>query len=381
MGFNSAGVYTAASGATTASAGAVIQSAVWNAIFTDLSSALTQTMNQLINTISVQRNILFGNGGCEIWQRNSGSTSSIAIAASTTAYTADRWYITTGANQASVVAAVTGLTNQSQLAAKITRNNGQTGVTSYTFGYPLDTDSIVAMRGQKISLTCVVKAGANWSPASGTLSYGFYVGTGAVAKRGAGFTSETTILSGSTNLTASGQSTITVDGTVSVPLTSTQAEFQFTWTPTGTAGADDSITIDDVQLVCQGTSYTYTDIIFDRVPYSIMLEDCLAHYQKSFPYATAPAQGAGVNGAFALISQAASKQGVYWRYAREMRTTPTVTTYNPSGASANWQDVTATASLAVSVTATSTRGIFIISATVAAANDILYIQAQADAGI
>ena len=381
MTFNSTGTYTPASGATTATSGAVIQSAVWNAIFEDLSDALTQVMQQMINTISVQRNILFGNGGFEIWQRGAGSSSSIAVAASTTSYTADRWYLATGANQASVVAAVTGITDQSQLAGKVTRNSGQTGTGVMTFGYPLDTDSIVAMRGQKVSLTCSVKAGANWSPTSGTLSYALYVGTGSVAKRGAGFTSETTILTGSTNLTVSGQTTITLDGSVTVPLTSTQAEFQFTWTPTGTAGVDDSVTIDDVQLVCQNTTDTYTDIIFDRVPYSVMIDDCQAHFQKTFQYGTAPAQTGGYNGALAVIAQATTKQAIYWRFPREMRTTPTLTTYNPEGASANWQDATSGASLAVSVTATSTKGIFILSATASAVNDTIYIQAQADAGI
>jgi len=41
MPFNSSGVYTPASGATTAFPGQVIASATWNAIFTDISNALT----------------------------------------------------------------------------------------------------------------------------------------------------------------------------------------------------------------------------------------------------------------------------------------------------------------------------------------------------
>jgi hypothetical protein len=50
MSFNSGGVYTPASGATTAAPGQVIQSAVWNSIFTDLSSALTLLGQQLYGT-------------------------------------------------------------------------------------------------------------------------------------------------------------------------------------------------------------------------------------------------------------------------------------------------------------------------------------------
>lgn len=53
MGFNSHGVYTPPAGATTAAPGDVIQSAVWNSIFSDLSSALTLLGQQLYNTTSV----------------------------------------------------------------------------------------------------------------------------------------------------------------------------------------------------------------------------------------------------------------------------------------------------------------------------------------
>ena len=53
MPFSSSGQYTPASGATTAAPGQLIQSAVWNAIFTDLSSALTLLGQQLYGTTAV----------------------------------------------------------------------------------------------------------------------------------------------------------------------------------------------------------------------------------------------------------------------------------------------------------------------------------------
>jgi hypothetical protein len=48
------------------------------------------------------RNILI-NGDCEVWQRGAGGSASIAVAASTTAYTCDMAYLTANANEASVV--------------------------------------------------------------------------------------------------------------------------------------------------------------------------------------------------------------------------------------------------------------------------------------
>jgi hypothetical protein len=53
MPFNGSGQYTPASGATTAAPGLLIQSAVWNAIFTDISTALTLLGQQLYGTTLV----------------------------------------------------------------------------------------------------------------------------------------------------------------------------------------------------------------------------------------------------------------------------------------------------------------------------------------
>lgn len=53
MPFNGAGVYTPATGATTAAPGDVIRSATWNSVFTDISDALTLLGQQLYGTTSV----------------------------------------------------------------------------------------------------------------------------------------------------------------------------------------------------------------------------------------------------------------------------------------------------------------------------------------
>ncbi len=328
------------------------------------------------------RNLLYANGSFDIWQRGAGGTASIAVGASTTAYTADRWYLTTGANQASVVAQATALVSGSLTAGSVQRNNGQTGVTSITFGYPLTSDEITRLRGKPISISFFAQAGANWSPTNGTLSWGFYTGTGSSAKRGGGFTGETTIATGSVNVTAGGSVTAGVgnSGATLVPANASQAEFQFTWTPVGTAGAADTITIDDVQVEGSTNATAY-----DRVPFQVCLQACLRHYRKTFPYSVAPAQGAGLPGALAAISAAAAAVGVYWSHTADpMRATATYTTYNPSGASANWQDVTAAASLAATVdtaNGVSQNGALIYSAAAAAAAHLIYIHAQADAGI
>lgn len=384
------GIFANVSGASNAAAGQVVQSAVWNNIHTDYSTALTQVMQQLIASIT-NRNILWMNGGFEIWQRGAGASSSIAIAAGATSYTADRWYLTTGANQACAVSAQTGLMNASALCGRVQRNAAQTGTGVLTFGYPLDSDELARLRGTKATLSFAVQAGANFSPVNGTLTAALYVGTGAVAKRGAGFTSETTVLSVSTNITTSVVSVSATSSAV-VPTTATQGEIQFTWTPAGTAGAADYFNVDDVQIESNLTSSTtWTISSFDRIAFSTMLSGCKRHYESTFPYGVAPAAGAGMSNAPALIVQnTGARQGYFWKYD-EKRTAPTFSKYHPTTAtSSNWLTLATIAGVSASAVASidtvnqtnGTKGIFVYSATAAAGQDSIFmIHLGADAGI
>src|SRR5882672_2250648 len=329
------------------------------------------------------RNIIGDNGGLEVWQRGAGSSASFAVGASSTTYTADRWYYQNGANQASVIAAVAGLTSNSNLAAKITRNNGQTGTTFVVFAFPLDTDEIVRLRGKLVAISYVAKAGTNWSPASGALSVFLFAGTGAVGKRGTGaYTSETQVFGSVTNIAPGTQQSVGTAGAVIVamPTNATQAEVTFAWTPVGTAGADDSITIDDVQLEVGGVS------LFERVPFEKSLLGCKRHYAKTFPYGTAPAQNAGLAGSLGVNTQVATSDVSWnWQFPVSMRVNPSITTYNPANASADARNATLPGQVAITVdpnTALSPDRVFIeTTATIAAQNSNIYLHVAADSGI
>jgi hypothetical protein len=390
MSYNSSGTYTNATGATGQAPGNVVQSATWNGIHSDYATALTQVMQQLLNT-TTDRNILSANGSFEVWQRGAGSAATFAVGASNTpgTYTADRWYLLTGANQTCTVAATAGISGLtgvgSQFAAKVQRNNAQTGTTAIVFGYPLDTDEIVRMRGNKVTLQFWVKPGANW-PANGVLTYNLYTGTGSVAKRAGGFTNEANPLTSTVTLQPGGAAQLVqFTGLTAVTATATQAEFQFSWSPTGTAGTDESLTLDQVSIEVNYTTTTWLDMSLDPLPFDYMLQKCKRHYQKTFDYGTAPAQGGGLPGAITIMAPLSSKANIFVQFPVEMRVAPTITTYNPSGASANWQDLTTAASVGVTVD-TSTPGtksfmIFTTTSASAAANDKLAIQAQYDSGI
>lgn len=385
MPFSSTGVPTYAIGApaTTATAGNIIASATWNSIHADLLTMLGQAMAQAITPGTVQRNIAFGNGGFEVWQRG----TSISVAAGTIAYTADRWYLNPGAAENYVVASVAGLTAGSVQACKLTRTAGQTGVVANVFGYPLDTDSAVILRNQKVSVSFVAKAGLNWSPASGALTVNVIVGTGNPIRQALGsYAGATTILTATQNLTTTA-TTFNIVGTIAAGATTGQAELQFVWTPVGTAGADDSFTVDDIEFEIQnpsqiGAPVVWTTEAYDRTPFSVSLLDCQLHYKKTFPYSVAPVQNAGTNGALGVFSYGNFRAGLNWSLAPSMRTnTYNLTFFSTSGASNLWADVTGAASLAVTATAIGSNSVFLYSATVAAAEHWLYLHATADASI
>jgi hypothetical protein len=108
-------------------------------------------------------------------------------------------------------------------------------------------------------------------------------------------------------------------------------------------------------------------------------------YRKTFPIGTAVAQSGGVAGALCTKNPiAVGDPSAFWSWGTTMRVAPTITTFNPSAANANWRDVTAVADVTVSVdpaTALSSgTGVLIAtSATVATLGDVLCIHATADA--
>lgn len=294
------------------------------------------------------------NGGFEVWQRGAGGSASIALTASQTAYTADRWYLLTNANQASVVSQQTGLTNGSRFSARVQRNSGQTGTGVMVFAQPYTTDMLVPLRGSKITISGWLASGANWSPASGNLAVWFLVGTGTEGKRGGGFTSETSVITGTVALTAgSGATFFSFTSSAVLPTSTTQGEMHFEWTPVGTAGVNDHFTIDDVKVEAN-----LGPTPFDRPLFADEMVRCRRFFQKSFPYATAQAQNAGIVGAFIVNNQIANGQpGGFIQFLPALRGIPNeFTTYNPSAANINWRNISASSDVNVSLDGPSAKG-------------------------
>jgi len=81
-------------------------------------------------------------------------------------------------------------------------------------------------------------------------------------------------------------------------------------------------------------------------PVMAELPFCERYFEKSFPYATAPAQNAGQAGAVCVQGLNGAFTLIYVPYHVRMRATAAVTLYDPSANDSNWYNVNTSASVA-----------------------------------
>ena len=81
---------------------------------------------------------------------------------------------------------------------------------------------------------------------------------------------------------------------------------------------------------------------FEHRSFGVELGMCQRYYEKSFPYATAPAQnvGASLGAAYATGQVLNQTFSSLVKFAVAKRAAPTITTYAPDAASANWTTIT-----------------------------------------
>lgn len=343
------------------------------------------TTIQYVSLPGFYRNWLI-NGDMEIWQRGAGGSASIAVGASSTAYTADRWFLQTQINEACTVSQQASISDGSRYCARIQRNLNQTGTASVYFGQPLDSDVIHALRGKIVTISAKVRTGASWSPSGGTLVFELLTGTGTnPAKRGASaYTGEATVAQVSTTLsTSSAVTVVSATSSSAFPTNATQAEVHFTWQPFGSAGVADYVEIDEVML-CAATGQT----TFDRKTFIEDLRECLHFYQKTFPYSTAPAQNTGIAQWVFIEATAANTadSSVTFPFpGGEMRSAPAFTGFNPKAANAQAWDFVASAAVSSTSLGNSGSGkgwtVTWVNASGGAAGHLLGIDITADAEI
>ena len=194
---------------------------------------------------TVQNNPVL-NSSFQLWQRG----TSVSLVASTPGYTADRWYVVNGANQATTVSRqVTNDTTNLpfiQYCARVQRNSGQTGTGTMSISQPFETINSIAFAGKTVTMSFYARKGANYSATSDVLTVYLITGTGTDQnQQGAGYTGQTLAINQSATLTTTWQR---FKQSVTLGTGITEIQPVLTYTPTGTAGANDYFEVTGVQI-------------------------------------------------------------------------------------------------------------------------------------
>ena len=181
------------------------------------------------------------NGGMDIWQRGTSSTTMTSGY-----YTADRWKtIRSGTVAGYTVSRQATFQTGTSYAIRLQRTAGNTSTDAMFIAYAVETLDWIKCQGQTMTLSFYAKGGANYSPTSGNLGVALLTGTGTDQDPLAALTGEVSQI----NANAIISTTATrYSYTFTVPSNSTDMRMYFSIAPTGTAGAADYVDITGVQL-------------------------------------------------------------------------------------------------------------------------------------
>jgi hypothetical protein len=251
------------------------------------------------------------------FQRNipglaSGGVISSPIAATPT-YFADRFFAAGGAGSAILMAAVadTSIVGFNQ-SLKISRQVGNTSASTISVGQVIETFDALRCQGQAVTLSFWAKAGAYYS--GGPLNLQILSGTSnnqsAASLLASTWSGQSIALSATQTLTL-GMTRYQFTGVV--PVNASQLAMLLSFSPTGTAGADDSISINGVQLEIGASASP-----FERLDAQVVLELCQRYAWLQPEPVAGVVIGAGAN-------TGASSQLFYMATPVPMLKGPTVT--------------------------------------------------------
>jgi hypothetical protein len=328
--------------------------------------------------IGGRRNALI-NGAFDVWQRGTTFTP----VASTATMVADMWAAkrNTSANWTltkQTSGAPAGFLNYCRLQ----RNVGTTDVQQIGIANMVETIDAARWANIPVVLSYYARCGADFSPTLQKITSRVVTGTGTNENVWSTYTGSSNDISVAQALTTSWVR-YSHAGTLQSALTELAAQFLIT--PAGTAGAADYLDITGV-MIEPATAVGFVTP-FEFMPFADTFALCRRFCQKTFPYATAPAQNAGVTGALSTKNPiAAGDPAIDIQFSPPMFPgTINFTTYNPSNTNANWRNITAGADATVSVDPGNTKsetGLLVgTSGTVANLGDILAIHYLASSTI
>ena len=254
------------------------------------------------------RNLIINPSGA-INQRGGSSTIN--------AYSVDRWR-SYGGPGGFTISQRTDAGEGDGYAIRFQRTASNTQTNNMGIAQGIETKDSKRLAGKTITVSFRARVGSDWSPTD--FSVTVFHGTG---------TDENPVgMTGQGSLTAISNASLTTSfqtftGTVTVPSGKTQITLGFSWTPSGTAGANEYVDIREVQLEVgeQATTFEYRS-------FGDELARCQRYFQKSYNLEHAPGNTTN-NGAYQFFQPSSTIREPNVRYQTEMRVNPTETFYAP----------------------------------------------------
>ncbi len=263
-----------------------------------------------VSSPTANRNFII-NGDMRFWQRGTTFNSQ---GNGQNDYTTDRFAI--GHNNSHMAAVTrqdgTGAHAKFQYCSRIQRDSGNSQTDQMRFHTALETNDVILLRGEVLTISYYARKGANYSEANSRIT-GVRIATGENtdgdpnAYSGGNWTNATTILTGTPTLTTSWQRFSHTTSAVSNSANSMIIEFRHT--PVGTAGANDYYEITGVQLEI-GSSMT----AFEHRRYSDELARCERFFQTGRASIGSAYNGFG----------GSQVQGTYIGFNTKMRAQPAI---------------------------------------------------------
>ena len=258
------------------------------------------------------------NGGMDIFQRSSTPTTGISAPGTNAVYALDRWQLyrnTTGSTMSRQVTGDTTNLPQIQYCGRTQRTVSTSSTAAIYNSYTLETTDSIRFAGQVVTFSFYARAGANYSAASSGLVYALRSGTGTDQNNLDGFTGNTNVVSSTSTLTTTWQR---FQGTATVSSTATQLGILFTFTPVGTAGANDYFEITGVQLELGSIATTFKRSGSGGGTIQQELAACQRYYEENDGNILQSATNGGL----------ANSYGTSFTYQVTKRTTPTLTIFS-----------------------------------------------------
>ena len=219
--------------------------------------SLTGSLNS-INTFGFKNRLINGNG--IIYQR----ASSAALTTTASYVSCDRWFAgqeTAAASTFGISSTGLGVGFAQQMA--LNRNNGSTGTGRIYAGQIIESNNLLDLQGKTVTFSFTARAGTNFSATSSSIQVQVYSGTtadqGLTSLQAGSWAGLTAILDTTQVITTTNT---TYSFTASVPSGCKELAVYVRFTPTGTAGADDTLYFTNAQFEVglQTTSFDFRSI-------------------------------------------------------------------------------------------------------------------------